>query len=258
MRLAGTRLLELPAGTTRHSIYYINQVAVMITIKKELTFLYQYLFPFSVAWQNYRRKSTEGVSVIMLYLWYIGNMLYGAYAVADDLYFGLIIQPQIFAVFTLINILQVYWYRYKWGYAKAGLSCLILCVLYAGLHVGIWKADVRAIEHGQDRLIIFLGVLPAAFIAVGFFPEIYVCVKERSVGMSNFFLLLDILGGVFSTISLAFDHTFDYVASITYLVVVFLDVVLVLMKILYYVCGTQGKHSLSKPGSHQDSEDEDM
>ncbi|KAJ2254681.1 hypothetical protein GGI13_002017 [Coemansia sp. RSA 455] len=169
-------------------------------------------------------------------------MLYGAYAVADDLYFGLIIQPQIFALFTLVNILQVYWYGYKWRPATVAGACALLCVAYAGLHVGIWKADEHAIKQHQDSLATFLGVLPAVFIAAGFFPEFYVCVKDQSVEMSNLFLMLDILGGVFSTISLAFDHTFDYVASITYLVVVLLDIVMALMKLFFYVKGTQGAH----------------
>ncbi|KAI9482194.1 PQ loop repeat-domain-containing protein [Coemansia mojavensis] len=192
------------------------------------------------AWQNYRRKSTEGVSVIMLYLWFIGNMLYGAYAVADDLYFGLIIQPQLFAFFTLVNILQVYWYAYRWK-KRVFIAGLALCVAYAGLHIGFWKADERAVLNHSDGAVTFLGVLPAIFIAVGFFPEFYVCVKEQSVEMSNFFIMLDILGGVFSTISLAFDHTFDYVASITYLVVVLLDIVLALMKLYFHIRGTQGR-----------------
>ncbi|KAJ2703136.1 hypothetical protein H4218_000421 [Coemansia sp. IMI 209128] len=178
----------------------------------------------------------------MLYLWYIGNMLYGAYAVANGLYFGLIIQPQIFALFTLVNILQVYWYRYKWRPATVAGACALLCVSYAGLHVGIWKADAHAIEQNLDSLATFLGVLPAVFIAAGFFPEFHVCIKDRSVEMSNLFIMLDIMGGVFSTISLAFDYTFDYVASITYLVVVLLDIVLVLMKVFFYVKGTQGAH----------------
>ncbi|KAJ2741382.1 hypothetical protein GGI20_005222 [Coemansia sp. BCRC 34301] len=178
----------------------------------------------------------------MLYLWFTGNMLYGAYAVADELYVGLIIQPQVFALFTLVNILQVYWYGYKWRPAAVAGACGMLCVSYAGLHVGIWKACERAIRQHQDSLTTFLGVLPAIFIAAGFFPEFYVCIKGRSVEMSNFFLMLDTLGGVFSTISLAFDHTFDYVASITYLVVVLLDVVLALMKLYFYAKGTQGAH----------------
>ncbi|KAJ1961916.1 hypothetical protein GGI12_002975 [Dipsacomyces acuminosporus] len=104
----------------------------------------------------------------------------------------------------------------------------------------MWKADERAIDQDQSSLVTFLGVLPAIFIAVGFFPEIYVCIKEQSVEMSNFFIMLDIMGGVFSTISLAFDHRFDYVASITYLVVVFLDIVLAVMKVYFCLMGTQG------------------
>ncbi|KAJ1941139.1 hypothetical protein EC988_006841, partial [Linderina pennispora] len=145
-------------------------------------------------------------------------MLYGAYAVADKLYFGLIIQPQLFALFTLLNILQVYWYRYKWSMTKILSASTVLCALYAGLHVGIWKGEEHAIAKHEDRVVTFLGVLPAVFIAVGFFPEFYVCIQEKSVEMSNFFLMLDISGGMFSTLSLAFDHEFDYVASITYLI----------------------------------------
>ncbi|KAJ1996188.1 hypothetical protein GGI25_002179 [Coemansia spiralis] len=129
-------------------------------------------------------------------------------------------------------------------------SSVLLCVFYAGVHVGIWKGIEHAIDKEEDAAVTFLGVLPAIFIAVGFFPEFYVCIKEKSVEMSNFFILLDTLGGVFSTISLAFDHTFDYVASITYLVVVLLDIVLALMKLYFYVQGTQGSNSRSRSSSH--------
>ncbi|KAJ1771540.1 hypothetical protein EV179_002808 [Coemansia sp. RSA 487] len=177
----------------------------------------------------------------MLYLWFIGNMLYGAYAVADKLYVGLIIQPQLFALFTMINILQVYWYCYKWSISVIALSCVLLCIFYAGLHIGIWKGIEHAIDEKQDSAVTFLGILPAIFIAVGFFPEFYVCIKEKYVEMSSFFILLDTLGGVFSTISLAFDHTFDYVASITYLIVVLLDLILALMKFYFYIRRKQGK-----------------
>ncbi|KAJ2787158.1 hypothetical protein GGI15_000938 [Coemansia interrupta] len=176
----------------------------------------------------------------MLYLWFSGNLFYGAYAVADKLYFGLVIQPQIFAFFTLVNILQVYWYRYKWSFYKVALAGIVLSVVYAGLHVGMWKATEHAVNHDQKGAVKFMGVLPAILIALGFFPEFFVCIKEQSVEMSNFFIMLDISGGVFSTISLAFDHTFDYVASITYLIVVLLDLVLVAMKVYFFLRGTQG------------------
>ncbi|KAJ1646778.1 hypothetical protein LPJ64_001769 [Coemansia asiatica] len=168
-------------------------------------------------------QSTEGVSIVMLYLWFAGNMFYGAYALADDLYFGLIIQPQLFALFTLVNILQVYWYRYKLGLLRVATACLLLSAVYAGLHVGMWKAIEVAIDRDQNRAVEFMGVLPAVLIALGFFPEFYVCIKEQSVEMSNVFIAFDIMGGVFSTISLAFDRSFDYIASITYLIVVLLD-----------------------------------
>ncbi|KAJ2883337.1 hypothetical protein FB639_002198 [Coemansia asiatica] len=167
-------------------------------------------------------------------------MFYGAYALADDLYFGLIIQPQLFALFTLVNILQVYWYRYKLGLLRVATACLLLSAVYAGLHVGMWKAIEVAIDRDQNRAVEFMGVLPAVLIALGFFPEFYVCIKEQSVEMSNVFIAFDIMGGVFSTISLAFDRSFDYIASITYLIVVLLDLVLVAIKLFFYIRGTQG------------------
>ncbi|KAJ2698311.1 hypothetical protein H4R19_005604, partial [Coemansia spiralis] len=172
-------------------------------------------------------------------LWFGGNLFYGAYAVAKGLYVGLIVQPQLFAFFTLANILQVYWYGYKWSAARVGAAAGFLCVGYTGIHVGMWKAEELAVARHQDAVVTFLGVLPAILIAAGFFPQFYVSVKQQSVAMSNFFIALDTMGGVFSTISLAFDRTFDYVASITYLVVVLLDVVLVLLKLYFYTRGTQ-------------------
>ncbi|KAJ1903146.1 hypothetical protein LPJ81_003216 [Coemansia sp. IMI 209127] len=154
----------------------------------------------------------------------------------------------------MINILQVYWYRYKWSASIIALSCLLLCVFYAGLHVGIWKGIEHAIDEKQDSAVTFLGVLPAIFIALGFFPEFYVNIKEKSVEMSSFFILLDTLGGTFSTISLAFDHTFDYVASITYLIVVFLDIVLAALKFYFYMRRKQGKIRSESIGSPEDDD----
>ncbi|KAJ2514009.1 hypothetical protein H4217_006001 [Coemansia sp. RSA 1939] len=190
----------------------------------------------------------------MLYLWFIGNMLYGAYAVADKLYIGLIIQPQLFALFTMVNILQVYWYRYKWSIYAVAFSCVLLCISYTGLHIGIWKGIEHAIDKQQDSAVTFLGVLPAIFIAVGFFPEFYVCIKKKYVEMSSFFILLDTSGGVFSTISLAFDHTFDYVASITYLIVVLLDVVLAIMKLYFYIQRKKNNHGSTSIEDTRDSD----
>ncbi|KAJ1675274.1 hypothetical protein EV182_001588, partial [Spiromyces aspiralis] len=169
----------------------------------------------------------------MLYLWYFGNMLYGAFAVADHLLIGLIIQPQLFALFTLINLLQCYHYGYKWRPLAVALATIGLVTAYTALHVGIYYALKAPLDNGNNRIKTAMGVLPAVFIALGFFPQYYVSIKSRSVEMSNFFIALDISGGVFSTLSLAFGYEFDYVASITYLVVVLLDLVLLALKYLF-------------------------
>ncbi|KAJ2786070.1 hypothetical protein H4R18_000102 [Coemansia javaensis] len=176
----------------------------------------------------------------MLYLWYYGGMLYGAYAVGAGLYVGLVIQPQLFSFFALVNILQVHLYGSRMCAARVAAVGALLVASYVGGHIGMWKACAHAVGRHQHAAVTVLGVLPATAIALGFLPEICVCLREQTVEMSNLFLLFDILGGVFSTISLAFDHSFDYVASITYLVVVLLDVVLVLMKAYYHARGTQG------------------
>ncbi|KAJ2767162.1 hypothetical protein IWQ57_004068 [Coemansia nantahalensis] len=176
----------------------------------------------------------------MLYLWFAGCLFLGTYNTAQELNIGLLIQPQLFAFFTLANILQVYWHGYKWSIARVGTAAALLCGGYVGISIGVWKAEKLTIENHHDAATTFLGVLPAILIAVGFFPQFYVSFKQRSMEMANLFLALDAMGGVFSTISLVFGRTFDYVASITYLVVVLFDIVLALMKLYFYVRGTQG------------------
>ncbi|KAJ2557172.1 hypothetical protein EV175_001505 [Coemansia sp. RSA 1933] len=158
----------------------------------------------------------------------------------------------------MVNILQIYWYRYKWNMYAIALSCGLLCVFYVGLHIGIWKGIEHAIDKNQDSAVTFLGVLPAILIALGFFPEFYVNIKEKSVEMSSFFILLDTLGGVFSTISLAFDHTFDYIASITYLIVVLLDIILAVMKFYFYIQRKHGKIHSESVDSTENGDDGDQ
>ncbi|KAJ1921947.1 hypothetical protein H4219_000294 [Mycoemilia scoparia] len=168
-------------------------------------------------------------------------MLYGAFAVADHLTIGLVIQPQLFALFTLINIAQCYYYGYKWSIRFTVICGMLLSIAYAGLHIGIYFALKKPLDNGNTKAESAMGILPAVFIALGFFPEYYICIKEKSVEMSNFFLALDISGGVFSTLSLAFDHTFNYVASIMYLIVVLLDLILLFMKYYYKWRNRQNK-----------------
>ena len=58
--------------------------------------------------------------------------------------------------------------------------------------------------------------------------------------MSNFFIALDISGCAFSTLSLVFDRKFNYEASITYLIVILLDIILFGHEVSFQVGDIQG------------------
>ncbi|KAI0308510.1 hypothetical protein OF83DRAFT_238377 [Amylostereum chailletii] len=70
-------------------------------------------------------------------------------------------------------------------------------------------------------------------ISVALFPQYYEIYKHRAVvGISVTFMVVDLLGGVFSDLSLVFKEDFDVLASITYSLVVLLDGIVVIAAII--------------------------
>ena len=75
--------------------------------------------------------------------------------------------------------------------------------------------------------------MSALLIALGLLPQYWEIWKRKEVvGISMLFMSTDMLGGVFSVLSLVFQAQFDSVAAVSYILVVVLDGVVVLAAVI--------------------------
>ncbi|KAN0138195.1 PQ loop repeat domain containing protein [Lactarius tabidus] len=187
--------------------------------------------------KSWRTKSTEGLSPWLVLMWSIAALPLGIYVIVQDLNVPLIVQPQLFALFTLFSWAQCMYY----GRGRSRRWCVRvlggMIVVYTALEAGIVFALRPSYRRGTTAAkagVRFFGILSSALISLALLPQFYEIYKHGAViGISLTFMAVDCLGGVFSILSLAFKSHFDITAAVAYALVVVLDgLVLVLAVIL--------------------------
>lgn len=93
-----------------------------------------------------------------------------------------------------------------------------LMVIVGALQVGM----VFVIRPSMNqRAIDFFGIFASILIALGLFPQYWEIIQRKEViGISLPFLTIDVLGGLFSDLSLIFRDKFDVIAAIAYTLVI--------------------------------------
>ncbi|GAA5839440.1 hypothetical protein JCM9279_005943 [Rhodotorula babjevae] len=185
-------------------------------------------------WKSWRRKDTAGLSTAMMFLWYISGIWLGAYCYTSDLSIPLIIQPQLFTLFSTLAWAQCL--HYDSGYSTlsawvvAGVALAVGGAIEAGLIVGCRHLQ----DQGNERLNTATGVIAAVFVIAGLLPQYYEVYKFKAViGVSLIFLSIDLLGGVWSLLSLVFSPPpFDALAAVSYSSVVGLEIGIFLLAAL--------------------------
>ncbi|CAG8623486.1 10499_t:CDS:2 [Funneliformis caledonium] len=187
-------------------------------------------------YKNWRRKSTRGLSQMMILLWTISNVFYGTYAIVLNLSIPLIIQPQLFGIICLFVDMQFLYYdspKLKGNKVKNVTLFILSALLFAGCEVGsvygIREANATKIRWPEK----VFGIVSPVLLISGFVPQYIQIYKEKHViGISMIFMALDMAGALFSVLSLVFrPPPFDTIASLTYISVFVLDGLIVL---LYY------------------------
>ncbi|KAF7971314.1 hypothetical protein HWV62_21488 [Athelia sp. TMB] len=185
--------------------------------------------------KSWRTKNTDGYSHWLALLWAIAAPFLGAYTIVQDLNTPLIVQPQIFCALSLISWGQVRYYGHKHSKLAATAMTLGLAALLGGLEVGI-VFGIKSVYHdgaGNARPVQFTGIFAAILIALALFPQYYEIWKHGEViGISITFMVVDLLGGVFSDLSLVFRPGFDVIAATSYSLVVVLDAVVIICAII--------------------------
>ncbi|KAJ7124427.1 PQ loop repeat-domain-containing protein [Mycena epipterygia] len=187
-------------------------------------------------WKSWREKSTAGLSPWLVLMWGIAAGFLGAYTLLLDLNIPLILQPQLFGLLALVSWGQCQYYNFKRSRAAATAMALGVMLLVGGFEAGMVFAVRPAYNAGTEagvRGVQFFGIFSATLISLALFPQYVEIWRHREVvGISILFMIVDMLGGVFSDLSLAFKGKFDVIAGITYTLVVVLDGLVILAAII--------------------------
>ncbi|KZT70733.1 hypothetical protein DAEQUDRAFT_764312 [Daedalea quercina L-15889] len=184
-------------------------------------------------WKSYREKSTEGLSQSLVFIWGASGVLLGVYAIVQDINIPLIVQPQLFGTLSFLSFAQCQYYGMKrsiWVCVAIYFVCL---ALLGGLQAGLVYAVRPSYEHGHPAGVDFFGIASSVTIAIGLLPQYYEIWKHKEViGISILFMTVDMLGGVFNDLSLAFKSEFNVIASVTYSLVVVMDGLVILLALI--------------------------
>ncbi|POY71519.1 hypothetical protein BMF94_5440 [Rhodotorula taiwanensis] len=176
-------------------------------------------------WKSWKRKDTAGLSTFMLFLWFLSGVWLGSYSVTSGLSIPLVIQPQLFCLFSAIAWAQCLHYDSGLGRRSATFLILGCLAVGGGVEAGLIFGTKALQHHGNERLNTATGVLAAILIIAGLLPQYWEVWKYKAVvGISLVFLTIDLLGGVWSLLSLVFSPPpFDPLAAVSYSSVVVLE-----------------------------------
>ncbi|KAF8328370.1 uncharacterized protein EI90DRAFT_3216685, partial [Cantharellus anzutake] len=177
-------------------------------------------------WESWKTKSTEGLSGLLMFAPACEPTC--TYNIVQRINIPLIIQPQLFGALAAASWCQCLYYSGRLPKRMAYLVLLVYLCLFAGFEAGM-TCLIRALL----AILQSFGITAAALISVGLIPqyiEIWRLGEVRGISMT--FMIIDILGGVFSLLSLVFRKHFDVTASASYIAVIVLDGVVVLCRII--------------------------
>lgn len=118
---------------------------------------------------NYKRKSTEGLSYSMFAIWSLCAIGFGAYSVVQELSIPIIIQPQVFGFLSTLCYLQCLYYgqRTRWSMRKTVVGGILMYIGMAGLEVAaIYGTRVSELTFERQREMGDMGGLVSTAMAI--------------------------------------------------------------------------------------------
>ncbi|KAI0794095.1 PQ loop repeat-domain-containing protein [Fomes fomentarius] len=184
-------------------------------------------------WHTYRTKSVEGLSAWLMLTWGVAGSFLGTYSVVQGFNIPLILQPQLFGILCLVSWAQYQYYGRKRSKTVSIALFVAAIVLFAAFEVGMIFAIKPPTKAGNMAPVQFFGIFSTILIAGALLPQYYEIYKHKEVlGISILFMIVDLLGGIFNDLSLAFKDEFDVVAGVTYSLVVVMDGIVILCAVI--------------------------
>ena len=182
------------------------------------------------AYLNFRRRSTVGLSPLLLLSWSLGSAFTGVNAIVTSLSPLFIVQPNLFLLFSLLCYAQCHFYpRTPHSPPTPHLALLhvtaataVVLALELGLSLGLQRR--RGDTSGSSAAVVAVNVLALVGFVLGFAPQYWVIWRMgRVAGVSRGFLLVDMTGALLSTVALALTSDFQGVEAASYIAVFVLD-----------------------------------
>ncbi|KAI4193831.1 MAG: hypothetical protein LQ350_008129 [Teloschistes chrysophthalmus] len=176
-------------------------------------------------WYNWRKKKTDGLPGLMMFLWAICAVPLGVYVIVQNFNLPIQIQPQIFCVLALTSWAQILIYNNGWAVWKATTLAIGTGILFGSTQVLLILTLRGPYERGIEWPMTLVGVISAVLLASGLIPPYFEIAKRhgRVVGINFVFLGMDWLGAFFSLMALVAQQTFDYLGGVQYLVCLLLE-----------------------------------
>ncbi|KAF9990027.1 hypothetical protein BGZ75_004015 [Mortierella antarctica] len=172
---------------------------------------------------NYKAKSTEGLSYSMFFIWTLAALGFGSYSIVEDL-----------SIPIIMCYCQCLYYGMRWSLRRTVVASSVMFVAMAGIQVAAVYGTRAGKDHQVTGTVEAAGIIPILLLALGFMPQYADIYKDRSVvGVSMAFIAADALGAVFSLVSLAFRTEFDLLATLNYVVVLVCDLLVVALFVYY-------------------------
>ncbi|KAI9719557.1 MAG: hypothetical protein M1812_003327 [Candelaria pacifica] len=163
-------------------------------------------------WYNWRKKKTEGLPGLMVFLWAMSVAPLGVYAIVQNFTIAIQIQPQIFGVLSLVSWAQTLIYHDQWKTWKASLAAIGTGLAIAGTEVLLVMTLRGPYRRGVSWPITMVGVIAAVVLAAGLIPPYFEIWKRRGrvvgiiaqqtfdvLGGSSYIACLVLEGGIFTS-----------------------------------------------------------
>ncbi|KFZ05687.1 hypothetical protein V501_08122 [Pseudogymnoascus sp. VKM F-4519 (FW-2642)] len=176
-------------------------------------------------WSNWKTKDTDGLPPAMVFLWAIAAVPFGTYAIVQHFNTPLQIQPQLLCTLSLISWVQILVYGNGWSWFKATIYGVTTAAIFGGAQAVLVLTLRPLYNRGIDYPMIIVGVIASLLVAIGLLPPYYEMWKRRGrvVGISLWFIFIDLLGAFFSLMALVAQHEFDILGGILYIAVIILE-----------------------------------
>ncbi|KAN0089397.1 PQ-loop domain containing protein [Hyaloscypha variabilis] len=176
-------------------------------------------------WTNYRAKKTDGLPGIMMFLWAVCAVPFGAYSIAQNFNIPIQVQPQVFGTLCLVSWAQTLIYHDRWPAWKASSIAGAIWLVLCGAEAALILTLKPLYDRGINFPMIILGVIASILLAVGLLPPYIEIYKRRGrvIGINWIFLTIDWMGAFFSLMALVAQNTFDILGGILYILCVFIE-----------------------------------